>query len=259
VSIARDKAPERRQRIARARSLADRHPAVGDPLTFYAGVLEVQQQVADQWPSLRPGPSLSTALPGLIAGLTGIARPALVSELAQLPLDDRWPALLDGYWQSGGRVTNDVSELSLFVMDTLIAPFAERSAQADAGAHVDDDRPYECPWCSAPPNLAVLREEGHGARRSLLCGWCLREWATPRLVCIACGESRFDALPVFSAEEFEAVRVDVCETCHVYLKTIDLTRDGGAVPLVDDLATLPLDLWARERGYRRLRPNALRI
>ena len=259
MSIARDKAPERRHRIARARSLADRYPAVADPLKFYAGVLEVQQQVGDQWPSLQPGPSLSTALPGLITGLMGIARPALARELATLPLDDRWPALLDDYWQSGGRVTNEASELSLFVMDTLIAPFAERSAQAEAGARAEKDRPYQCPWCSAPPSVAVLREEGHGGRRSLLCGWCLREWATPRLVCIACGESRFDALPVFSAEELQAVRVDVCETCHVYLKTIDLTRDGGAMPLVDDLATLPLDLWARERGYRRLRPNALRI
>jgi FdhE protein len=198
-------------------------------------------------------------MPGLIAALTDIARPALAGELAMLSLDERWPALLDDYWQSGGRVTNDASELMLFVMDTLIAPFAERLAQAEAGARVHDDRPYECPWCSAPPTVAILREEGHGARRSLLCGWCFREWATLRLVCIACGESQFDALPVFSAKELPAVRVDVCETCRVYIKTIDLTRDGGAVSLVDDLATLPLDLWAREGGYRRLRPNALRI
>ena len=124
MSIARDKAPERRHRIGRSRSLADRYPAVADALKFYAGVLEVQQQVGDQWPSLQPGPSLSTALPGLITGLMGIARPALARELATLPLDDRWPALLDDYWQSGGRVTNEASELSLFVMDTLIAPFA---------------------------------------------------------------------------------------------------------------------------------------
>jgi len=32
-----------------------------------------------------------------------------------------------------------------------------------------------------------------------------------------------------------------------------------AVPTVDDLASLPLDLWARDRGYQRLYPNLLRI
>jgi formate dehydrogenase maturation protein FdhE len=41
------------------------------------------------------------------------------------------------------------------------------------------------------------------------------------------------------------VRVDVCDTCHSYLKSIDLTKTGLAVPVVDELATMPLDLWAR--------------
>ena len=44
-----------------------------------------------------------------------------------------------------------------------------------------------------------------------------------------------------------------------YVKTIDLTRDGLAVPVVDDLASVTLDLWARERGYQRLYPNLLRL
>ena len=42
-------------------------------------------------------------------------------------------------------------------------------------------------------------------------------------------------------------------------ETIDLTKDGLAVPIVDDIATVSLDLWAHERGYERLRPNLLRL
>jgi FdhE protein len=66
-------------------------------------------------------------------------------------------------------------------------------------------------------------------------------------------------LPVYSSNVPANARIDACDTCRTYIKTIDLTRDGLAIPAVDDLATLPLDLWARERGYQRLYPNLLRV
>ena len=78
-------------------------------------------------------------------------------------------------------------------------------------------------------------------------------------MCPACGEQQFDALPVYTAEQFAHVRIDACESCRRYLKTIDMTKNGLAVPIVDDLASVSLDLWARERGYTRLRPNLLRM
>ena len=66
-----------------------------------------------------------------------------------------------------------------------------------------------------------------------------------RVVCPACDEQRFDALPIYTADGFSHARIDACDSCRVYLKTIDLTKDGLAEPAVDDLATLPPDLWAR--------------
>jgi formate dehydrogenase maturation protein FdhE len=51
--------------------------------------------------------------------------------------------------------------------------------------------------------------------------------------------------------------VDVCDTCHTYLKSVDLTKTGLAVAVVDELATIPLDLWAREHGYEKLQMNLL--
>jgi len=42
------------------------------------------------------------------------------------------------------------------------------------------------------------------------------------------------------------------------LRTIDLTKNGRAIPIVDDLAVLALSLWATERGYWRLQPNLFR-
>ena len=42
-----------------------------------------------------------------------------------------------------------------------------------------------------------------------------------------------------------------------YIKSIDLTKNGRAEPLVDELASAPLDLWAREHGYAKLHSNVM--
>ena len=64
-----------------------------------------------------------------------------------------------------------------------------------------------------------------------------------------CGEQDKDKLPVFTAEQFQQGRIEACDNCKTYIKCIDLSKDGHAVPQVDDLATLALDLWAQEQGY----------
>jgi FdhE protein len=87
----------------------------------------------------------------------------------------------------------------------------------------------------------------------------LAESPAARLGCLTCGEQRVEALPVYRAEATDPARIDACDSCRVYVKTVDLTRDGEADPVADDVASVSLDLWARERGYRRLRLNLLRL
>jgi len=48
-------------------------------------------------------------------------------------------------------------------------------------------------------------------------------------------------------------------TCKQYITTVDLTKDGHAIPEVDELAALPLNLWAKENGYAKIRPNLFRM
>ena len=55
------------------------------------------------------------------------------------------------------------------------------------------------------------------------------------------------------------MRIDACDRCHRYIKTIDLSKDGLAVPCVDDIASVSLDLWARDGGYTRIKNNVLGI
>jgi formate dehydrogenase maturation protein FdhE len=40
---------------------------------------------------------------------------------------------------------------------------------------------------------------------------------------------------------------------------VDGRKDPGAVPVVDELAALPLDLYARERGFTKIAPNLMGI
>ena len=156
----------------------------------------------------------------------------------------------------------ELSQVNLVTGDTDVTVVGGGAHSAREGrSRLDDDRGGDtsrCPFCDSLPVVGGLREAGHGAKRSLLCGLCLSEWDYLRLVCPACGERKFDALPVYTAEQFSGARVEGCDTCRAYLKTIDATKDGLAVPLVDDLATVALDLWARDQGYVRLRPNLLR-
>jgi FdhE protein len=282
----------RSARIARARALAERHPVMEGPLRFYAALAALQEELiaqkhepAPEAPGLKPGPSGPPEAPALKPGPSGppqahllrlqpnvqavpafidaLAReapPNVAQGLASLKQSDavEWTQLIDSYWASGGREPSNADELRLFVVEAFLQPFAEVWASEARPTSPTSPTSPTCPTCTGLPVVAVLREAGHGAKRALLCGLCLTEWSAMRVVCTSCGESQFEKLPVFGTEEF-AARIDACDSCRTYIKTIDLTRDGAAVPLVDDLATLPLDLWTRERGYTRARPNLLRL
>jgi hypothetical protein len=183
---------------------------------------------------------------------------------------DEWRRTLDRYLAEDAFDTAHAP--AAFVIETLLQPLAGLSAFAEATAdrcaaaapasdpHSPNPEPRSpipgrCPFCRQRPGTGVLRDAGQGTRRALVCGLCFTEWSFERIACPSCGERQFDALPVYTAEQAEGVRIEGCDTCGVYLKTIDASKDGTVVPVVDDLATIPLDLWARERGYRRLRPS----
>ena len=114
-----------------------------------------------------------------------------------------------------------------------------------------------CSLCNSHPYMGVLRTEGDSGKRFLICSFCNQEWEFRRILCPHCGESAEPKLPVYVPEQFPHLRVEACDTCHTYLRTIDLTKNGHAIPVVDDLAALPLTLWADEHHYSRPHPNLL--
>jgi len=112
-----------------------------------------------------------------------------------------------------------------------------------------------CPHCSGPPQIGLLEPAGEGAKLALICARCLTHWPHPRVACTQCLQTDPHQLAYHVADGIPQVRVSVCEVCKGYLKLVDRTVNGHAMPLVDDLATLALDIWAIERGYARSEPN----
>ena len=94
-----------------------------------------------------------------------------------------------------------------------------------------------------------------GAKRSLGCALCGAEWPFPRILCPSCHEEDPKKLPAYSAAAQPAVRIEACETCRRYVKSIDLSEDARPIPEVDDLASLSLDLWALREGFERTEPG----
>ena len=119
--------------------------------------------------------------------------------------------------------------------------------------------PCLCPHCGRKPGAGVLRQQGDGGLRSLICSFCLGEWEFRRILCAACGEENHARLPIYTAEEFPHVRLECCDACRCYIKTVDLTKNGLADPVVDEIAATALDLWAQSQGYAKLQRNLMQM
>lgn len=117
----------------------------------------------------------------------------------------------------------------------------------EAASEAASDEPWACPRCGWPPQVAVLRDEpGSPGRRYLVCALCASARPFPRVRCPSCGETDSETLHLHEIESWPHLRIEECGSCRAYLKAVDLRRDGGAVPIVEDLASPELDLWAQE-------------
>jgi len=257
------------KRIERAMDLAGRHPGTVEVMAFYGRVLEFQKTVYEGV-AARPAQPLDPNsafhehldvdaarrhLPALLSLVQEVGPSKLAQQAAEIGRDtpeQQRQMLRDFLFAPDG----DEVEPSSFFARALFQPIAEHAAAAPA-APLAGFSSAVCPVCGGKAQVAVLRPEGNGAKRSLVCSFCLTEWEFFRVVCPVCGEEDHPKLPRFSAEGVSAVRVEACDTCKYYLKVVDMSVDGLAVPLVDEVATATLDLWAAEQGYTKIYLNLM--
>jgi FdhE protein len=126
---------------------------------------------------------------------------------------------------------------SLGICAEQLATYLDKEALWDKGY---------CPICGSPPALAILRDEGE---RSLLCSFCGHEWRTQRIYCPFCENRDHKTLHYFFSEEEKDHRVDVCDQCKKYIKTVDTRKMQRPVyAFVEQVSTLHLDMLAQDKG-----------
>ena len=262
--------------------MIESHTFTLQPLSFYREVLLFQRKLyTSLQPQLEGGgglqaetffststlneylPLLSPFFPsflGLIRSTGSEELSSLAGRLSTSTGAIEWEALLDGYW-SRTLEAEDPGESteSLFFPKAFLQPFAQLAAEQvqHQGSRVGQGAEAQCPLCGRRPQVGILRAEGEGARRSLMCSLCASEWRYKRVSCPACGEDDRSKLSYHRSADFPHLRLESCDSCKKYMKTVDLTIDGRAVPEVDEVANLPLDLWAVEQGYVKIEINLI--
>lgn len=113
-----------------------------------------------------------------------------------------------------------------------------------------------CPLCGSHPAMEKLRRED--GKRILWCGFCGTQWHHKRIMCPFCGNEDHNSLRYFftegeSSSGANVFRVDVCDKCKRYIKTIDERKmPEGESPdfRLENINTLYLDILAQKDGYQ---------
>ena len=228
------------RRAARARLLATRYPASRDALVFFAHIASFQAGIDPDYPM------------GAREALVQLVRdkgPEPLRDEARKLTEDACRRALEAY-----LLQEDTASHRSFFARVLLQP---RVHTRTSEPPIPGQR--HCPRCGHPPQVGCLRPEGDGTALSLVCSLCLVEWPALRGRCPGCQETDADKLSYYAAPEIPHLTVHVCDTCQRYLHAVDLAKELEAVPDVDEVAGLPLDVWAHEQGYRKIHPSLVGI
>ena len=233
-------------------------------LSFYAQLLRAQKGIYEFLRSRKgwlPSGNLEGDLPVLREAFPDFLRTVAIHGPVTLAteardLSERSSAAIDALMVDYWRSPSDIQ----FFAKAFLQPYARWLAEtgnSPVGRELVSGERY-CPFCGGNPQVSYLQNQelnAESGNRDLICGTCLSSWKFRRVVCAHCGEERPAKLGYFHSPEFDHVRIEACDTCKHYVKGVDLTRQGHAVPLVDEIDSAPLDLWAREHGYTKIELN----
>src|SRR5712691_3814047 len=252
------------KQIQRADQLAEQSNGSRELLLFYAHLLRAQQEIYEflrgrkDW--LPSGeleldlPVVRGALPGLLRTVASQGPASLAAEAHDLSeseskvVDER----LMSYWHS----PTDTQFFGKACLQPYLRWLAETGARPSGREFPVGER--YCPFCGGNPQVSFLQireATSESGNRDLVCATCTINWSFRRVVCAYCGEERPTKLGYFHTPEYDHIRIEACDTCKHYIKGVDLTRLGFAIPLVDEVAAAALDVWAREHDYRKIELN----
>ena len=276
------------KRCERAVELRRRWPFAAEVLDFYGALLDVQRAGFGQ--AQREAPpagaravaafAVAKLLPSVVEVSVTKGPPALAGSVIERFHEGNFADVIER-WLRG----DELPLVDRFLARASAGPVLEALGSA-AGAACEGPRDERhCPVCGGLPQVsyfATSSEALQSAHRYLECSRCATSWAYPRLACAACGESEGARLSVLSeigtaqaevsgemiksgtarsnldpSVTFPHLRIDGCKTCKHFILTVNLERDAKAVPLVDELAAIPLTLYANEHGLNKAVPNLM--
>lgn len=159
----------------------------------------------------------------------------------------------DAFFRIYGEKLENSPRLLSFLIQSSILPFVASYSKGFDELISLKEYPFgHCPICGSLPLISVLKDKS--GKRKNFCSFCLFEYPVERTKCVFCGEPYKKEHFYFTTEDLPGYRVDICDKCKKYIKTIDFRdRDEQIIPMLDDLASLPLDIIAKKEGY--LRPT----
>ena len=250
------------QRRERARELGARLVFAQEPLRLYLALVDAQERVFERAVATRPAADrlaafvVRDALP-LVMEAAIAAGPERLGEAVLLRFHEGDLEGIVEAWLAG----DEENGTDTFLARASASPVIEALPDLAAALRRDETDDRHCPRCGGLPQLAMFGETGEAlltSPRKLLCFRCANEWVLSRMTCASCGETSGAKMPILSdVDLFPHLRVDACEICRSYLITVDQRKDAHAVPVVDELAALPLDLVAAERGYTKIARNLM--
>jgi FdhE protein len=152
----------------------------------------------------------------------------------------------------GGDVADgDAAGPVLALADLAVHPILQACRAELAPMAPDQWQHGHCPICGSWAALAELR--GLERVRRLRCVRCGGDWQVRWLSCPFCGENDHRKLGSLTPEHgAETRRIDKCESCRAYVKTVTtLSATPPWSVLLDDAETVDLDVAAMDRGYAR--------
>jgi FdhE protein len=267
-------------RRRRAAELAERYDFAREPLALYAAVAEAQERAFERARTDRPSADaladfvLRATLPEVMGAVmssgTETLREAVLLRFHEGDLERMVTSWLRGEAQDGTdaflarAATAPVLEALPEIARALpIADLSqgENPLQPPRSSQGENQEVRVCPACGGSPQVSVFVDSGEAlvtGQRRLVCARCANEWVYPRMTCVACGETDSSKLVVLAdPEQLPHLRVDGCQRCKRYIVSVDARLEGHAVPVVDEIAAIPLDIAAAERGFTKITPNLM--
>jgi len=273
------------ERRERAGALAERWSFAAEVLSFYRALLDAQERAFDAALTDRPARdriavyATERVLPSVIDASVASGPPGMTESVLTAFHETEFVPTIEA-WLRG----ENLSAVERYLARASAGPVLEALSSTFEPAAKRND--CICPQCGGLPQLSYFapsEEDLVTAHRHLLCSRCAWTWKFPRLTCASCGETETKELTIYGeigttqaeiseniikgrnsdkapnlpAAHFPHMRVDGCKSCSKFLLSLDLERDPNSVPVVDEIAAIPLSLYAAEHNLSKIVPNLM--